>query len=123
MNHVYDYAIVGGGLAGASAVEGIRELDVAGRILLVSEENHLPYDRPPLSKKLWFGKKKVEEIFLHDRAFYDKHAVTLALGAKVARLDSDAKTLTTTHGETCGFGKLLLATGCKPRTLTIPGDR
>lgn len=121
MKHVYDYVIVGGGLAGASAVEGIRELDAAGRILLVGEEDHLPYDRPPLSKKLWFGKKKVEEIFLHDRAFYDQHAVTLALGAQAARLDPDANTLTTARGETYGYGKLLLATGCKPRTLAIPG--
>jgi NAD(P)H-nitrite reductase large subunit len=121
MKHVYDYAIVGGGLAGASAIQGIRELDTAGSILLVGEEKHLPYDRPPLSKKLWFGKKKVEEIFLHDRAFYDGHAVTLALGAKAARLDPDAKTLTTAQGETYGYNKLLLATGCKPRTLTIPG--
>lgn len=121
MKHVYDYVIVGGGLAGASAVEGIRELDAAGRILLVGEENHLPYDRPPLSKKLWFGKKKVEEIFLYDRAFYDQHAVTLALGAQAVRLDPDANTLTTARGETYGYGKLLLATGCKPRTLAIPG--
>lgn len=121
MKHVYDYVIVGGGLAGASAVLGIRERDVAGKILLVGEENHLPYDRPPLSKKLWFGKQKVEDIFLHDRAFYDQHAVTLTLGAKAAQLDPDAKTLITAHGETYGYGKLLLATGCKPRTLTIPG--
>ena len=121
MKHVYDYVIVGGGLAGASAVQGIRELDAVGRILLIGEENHLPYDRPPLSKKLWFGKQKVEDIFLHDRAFYDKYAVTLALGAKAARLDPAAKMLTTTQGETYGYGKLLLATGCKPRTLDIPG--
>lgn len=65
--------------------------------------------------------KKVADIFLHDRAFYDKHAVTLALGARVARLDPAAKTLTTNNGETYGYGKLLLATGCKARTLTIPG--
>lgn len=122
MNHVYDYAIVGGGLAGASAIEGIRELDAAGKILLLGEEPHLPYDRPPLSKKLWLGNKKMEDIFLHDRAFYDQHAVTLALGAKALRLDPAAKTLTTSRNETYGYGKLLLATGCKPRALTIPGS-
>ncbi|MFZ2301308.1 MAG: FAD-dependent oxidoreductase [Gallionella sp.] len=121
MEHVYDYVIVGGGLAGASAVQGIRERDAVRGVLLIGEEDHLPYDRPPLSKKLWFGKQKVEDIFLHDRAFYDKHAVTLALGAKAARLDPDAKTLTTIRGETYGYDKLLLATGCKPRMLDIPG--
>jgi len=122
MTHVYDYVIVGGGLAGASAVQGIRDLDAAGRILLISEEVHLPYDRPPLSKKLWFGKQKVEDIFLHDRAFYDTHAVTLALDAKAVRLDPDAKTLTAINGETYGYGKMLLATGCRPRPLDIPGS-
>jgi 3-phenylpropionate/trans-cinnamate dioxygenase ferredoxin reductase subunit len=121
MKHRYDYVIVGGGLAGASAIQGIRELDATGSILLIGEEGHLPYDHPPLSKKLWFEKIKVDEIFLHDRAFYDTHGVTLVSGAKVARLGSTAKTLTTADGATCGYGKLLLATGCKARTLTIPG--
>jgi 3-phenylpropionate/trans-cinnamate dioxygenase ferredoxin reductase subunit len=121
MKQTYDYVIVGGGLAGASAVEGIRELDGAGSILLVGEESHLPYDRPPLSKQLWFDKKKVADIVLHERAFYDKHAVTLTLGTRVARLDPAAKTLTTNNGETYGYGKLLLATGCKARMLAIPG--
>ncbi len=121
MTAVYDYVIVGGGLAGASAVQGIRELDPTGKILLVGEEIHLPYDRPPLSKKLWLGKQKVEDIFLHDRGFYDTHAVTLALDTRVVRLNPDANTLTASSGETHGYGHLLLATGCKPRRLEIPG--
>lgn len=117
----YDYVIVGGGLAGASAVEGVRELDSAGTILLVGAESHLPYDRPPLSKKLWLGKKKVEDIFLHDRTYYDTHGVTLALGETAARLDPAAKKLATAAGAAYGYGKLLLATGCKPRKLDVPG--
>lgn len=117
----YDYVIVGGGLAGASAVAGIRERDAAGSILLLGEEIHLPYDRPPLSKKLWLGKKQVEDIFLHDRTYYDTHGVTLALGETAARLDPAAKTLTTADGVTYGYRKLLLATGCRPRKLDIPG--
>ncbi len=121
MTPVYDYVIVGGGLAGASAVLGIRELDPSGKILLAGEEIHLPYDRPPLSKKLWFGKQKVEDIFLHDRGFYDTHGVTLALDTRAVRLDPDAKSLTSRDGVTWGYGRLLLATGCKPRRLEIPG--
>jgi 3-phenylpropionate/trans-cinnamate dioxygenase ferredoxin reductase subunit len=121
MKHAYDYVIVGGGLAGASAVEGIRERDPNGVILLIGEEAHLPYDRPPLSKKLWLGKQKVEDIFLHDRQFYDRNAVILALDSKVVALNSHDKTITTAGGDTYGYGKLLLATGCKPRPLDIPG--
>jgi 3-phenylpropionate/trans-cinnamate dioxygenase ferredoxin reductase subunit len=121
MAQVYDYVIVGGGLAGASAVQGIRELDAAGSTLLIGEEEHLPYDRPPLSKKLWLGGKSVEDIFLHDRSFYEQHAVTLALNEKAVRLDPNAKTLTTAGGEIYGYRKLLLATGCKARRLGIPG--
>lgn len=121
MTSVYDYVIVGGGLAGASAIEGIRELDLSGSILLVGKEAHLPYDRPPLSKKLWFGTQKVEDIFLHDRAYYDAHSVTLALDATAVKLDPKEKKLTGSKGETYGYGKLLLATGCRPRPLNIPG--
>ena len=121
MKKIYDYVIVGGGLAGASAIQGIRELDTARKILMICAEAHLPYDRPPLSKQLWFGKQKVEDIFLHDQAFYDQQAVTLLLGATAVKLDSDKKTITTTNGETYGYGKLLLATGSIARHLAIPG--
>ena len=59
---LFKYIIVGGGLAGASAVEGIREIDRDGSIQLIGRESRLPYHRPPLSKKLWTGAKKVEDI-------------------------------------------------------------
>lgn len=117
----FDYVIVGGGLAGASAIQGIRERDTQGSILLVGEETHLPYDRPPLSKKLWFGKAKVEEIFLHDQHFYDEHGVSMVLGARVEKLDPKEKSITAANGKRYGFGKLLLATGTQPRRIDIPG--
>jgi len=117
----YAYVIVGGGLAGASAVEGIRERDKKGTILLVGSEKHLPYDRPPLSKKLWFGKKKVEDIFIHDQKFYDENNVTVESGVTIMSLDPKQKTVTTNAGKQYGYQKLLLATGGVPRTLPIPG--
>ncbi len=117
----YTYVIAGGGLAGASAVEGIRELDKKGPILLLGGEKHLPYDRPPLTKKLWFGKKTVEEIFLHDQEFYDQNGAAVRTGTRVTSLDAKKKTVTTDTGKTYGFEKLLLATGGIPRTLPIPG--
>jgi NADPH-dependent 2,4-dienoyl-CoA reductase/sulfur reductase-like enzyme len=117
----FAYVLVGGGLAGAAAVEGIRERDAAGSILLIGSEAHLPYDRPPLSKQLWFGKSKVEEIFLHDQEFYDRQGVTVVRGARAARLDPGEKTLIDAAGTSYRFGKLLLATGVVPRKLAIPG--
>jgi len=117
----YTYIIAGGGLAGASAIEGIRERDKKGGILLIGVERHLPYDRPPLSKKLWFGKKKVQDIFLHDQKFYDQNGVTLLLGESVASFDPKQKTMETSNGGLYRFDKMLLATGGTPRKLPIPG--
>ena len=66
----FTYIIIGGGLAGASAIEGIREVDQSGPILMISKEPHLPYHRPPLSKGLWTGKKKIQDIYVHDGSYY-----------------------------------------------------
>jgi NADPH-dependent 2,4-dienoyl-CoA reductase/sulfur reductase-like enzyme len=117
----FDYIVVGGGLAAASAVEGIRELDENGSLLLISEEKHLPYDRPPLSKKLWFGSMKEEEIFLHEREYYSSKGVTLALNTRAASLDPAGKTVTDQNGGEYEYENLLLATGGSPRRLSIPG--
>jgi NADPH-dependent 2,4-dienoyl-CoA reductase/sulfur reductase-like enzyme len=121
MDATYRYLIIGAGLAGVSAVAGIRELDSDGRILLIGDEAELPYDRPPLSKKLWLGKKKLEEIFLHDRAWYETHGVELAPGTEAIRLDPGAKVAIDRKGTGYGYEKLLLATGGRPRRLTVPG--
>lgn len=85
----YAYIIVGSGLAGVSAIEGIRSIDKQGTILLIGGEHHLPYHRPPLSKQLWTGKKKLEDIFIKDRSYYETNGVSLELGEKVTRLDID----------------------------------
>jgi 3-phenylpropionate/trans-cinnamate dioxygenase ferredoxin reductase subunit len=117
----YQYVIVGGGLAGTSAIEGIREKDKSGAILLIGREKDMPYDRPPLSKKLWSGKKKIEDIFLHDTAFYKESNVELALGSNATGLDRGKKKITTGGGGEIQYAKLLLATGGFPRRLEIPG--
>ncbi len=117
----YAYLIVGGGLAGASAVEGIRERDPGGSILLMGRESRRPYDRPPLTKKLWFGGKTVEEIYLHDRRFYERNGVRVVLGREAAAVDGRRRTVTDRAGRPYRYEKLLLATGGAPRRLPIPG--
>ncbi len=108
-------------LAGASAVQGIREIDKKGDILLIGDEKHLPYDRPPLTKKLWSGQKKVEEIFVHNQDFYDRNGVKLVLGKRIIVLDNSRKVATDDDGSIYHYERLLLATGATPRPLPIPG--
>jgi 3-phenylpropionate/trans-cinnamate dioxygenase ferredoxin reductase component len=116
----YTYIIVGAGLAGVSAIEGIRERDKDRPILLIGNEG-LPYDRPPLSKKLWLGKKKIEEIFLHDEKFYSDNKVTLLLGTKITEVDPEHKTVSDEKGNKYSYDKLLLSTGGAPRMLPVVG--
>lgn len=118
----YQYVIIGGGLAGASAVKGIREVDAEGSILLLGSEQYLPYDRPPLTKKLWYGKKTVNDVFVHDSVFYTENGVDLALGVEILQIEQSSHSVVDGNGRKCGYGKLLLATGGTPRTLGIQGS-
>ena len=117
----FTYIIIGGGLAGASAIQGIRETDASGSILLLGNEEYLPYDRPPLSKNLWLGKTHLDAIFPHDIVFYHANHVELKLGVAAVGIDSQRKTVTDDFGRNYSYQKLLLATGGQPRRLTIPG--
>lgn len=117
----YQYVIVGGGHAGAAAIEGIRAQDPTGSILLLSRENHPPYHRPPLSKGLWSGKSKRDELPIHSDDFYRDNKVELVLRREAVELDPAARRLWDDHGTTYDYGELLLATGLRPRRLDVPG--
>jgi NADPH-dependent 2,4-dienoyl-CoA reductase/sulfur reductase-like enzyme len=118
----YRYVIVGAGLAGTSAAQAIRERDHSGGILLLGAEKHFPYDRPPLSKKLWTGAAGVEKIRLHEENFYAQEGITLALGHRVVSIDARHKTLLDSQGRRIRYERLLLATGGAPRRLPISGE-
>jgi 3-phenylpropionate/trans-cinnamate dioxygenase ferredoxin reductase component len=117
----YSYVIVGGGLAGASAAEGIRQMDASGSVLIIGEEKSAPYHRPPLTKGLWTGKKKVEDIFVWKDDVLSRLNVEVKLGVRVVSVNPGAKTVTDAAGAEFGFGKLLLATGGAPKRLPLPG--
>jgi NADPH-dependent 2,4-dienoyl-CoA reductase/sulfur reductase-like enzyme len=121
MESNYRYVIVGGGLAAASAVAGIRERDAQGTILVLSRENHPPYHRPPLSKGLWSGKEKLEGIAVHPDDYYREQKVDLSLRREVVELDIEARRLWDDRDGVVGYEKLLIATGGRPRPLDVPG--
>lgn len=122
MENRFKYIIVGGGLAGASAVEGIREHDKSGSLALFGKEQHLPYDRPPLSKGLWLGKTTVEKLPVHDKQFYTERHVHLHLGAEINIIDREKKEVRDSEGKSHRYEKLLIATGGVPRILPFGGD-
>jgi 3-phenylpropionate/trans-cinnamate dioxygenase ferredoxin reductase subunit len=101
----YNYIIVGSGLAGCWAVDGIRSQDKAGSILLAGSERSLPYDRPPLTKKLWFGKKKVEEIMVHPQQYFADNRVDIVFNIRATKIDSANKIVSFDSGTACRYDK------------------
>ncbi|MGZ4786779.1 MAG: NAD(P)/FAD-dependent oxidoreductase [Acidimicrobiales bacterium] len=115
------FVVVGGGLAGANAVETLREEGFDGRVHLVCAETERPYERPPLSKGYLVGSAERSSVFVHDEGWYDAHDVDLRLGTSATGLDPNAHELTLGDGSTLGYDRLLIATGSSPRRLEVPG--
>jgi 3-phenylpropionate/trans-cinnamate dioxygenase ferredoxin reductase component len=113
--------IVGGGQAGAQAVDTLRREGFTGRLVLVSDEELLPYQRPPLSKKFLSGEMAAERLLFRHRAFYDEHAVELKLAARAIGLRPSARQVVLSSGEELSYDRLLLCLGAIPRRLTCPG--
>ena len=134
------YLIVGAGTAAYSAFRAIRGGDGEAKILMITEEEHNPYMRPPLSKELWFSQDpeaarqlkfkswngKDRSLFFEEDEFYlpveqlsqaEHGGVAIARGMRVTRIDPDAHTAETADGQKISYGKCLIATGGRPRNL------
>jgi 3-phenylpropionate/trans-cinnamate dioxygenase ferredoxin reductase subunit len=90
--------------------------------VLIGDEPHLPYQRPPLSKAFLTGEYDLERLLLRPAGYYDDNRVTLRLGDLVASIDPVAANATLAGGEIIAFDKLVLATGSRMRQLNIPGQ-
>ena len=107
--------IVGGGLAAARTAEQLRRADYSGPITIISEEVHLPYNRPPLSKEVL--RSEVDDVTLKPREFYAEQDITLRLGSAATRLDTADHTVTLDDGTVLGYDELVIATGLVPRRI------
>ena len=116
--HRAKVVIVGGGLAASRMAEQLRRAEHTGEIVIVSDEAHLPYDRPPLSKDvlhkddLGFG-----DVTLKPQEFYDENDITLKLGAAVTAVDTGARTVALADGSTVDYDELVIATGVVPKRI------
>lgn len=115
------FLIVGAGAAGNAAAETLRREGFAGRIVMVSPEPDLPYDRPNLSKEFMSGEAKPEWMSLRSAKFYANQTIDVMLNARVKSLDPGKKNAVLEDGRQITFDRALLATGAAPRRLPIPG--
>jgi 3-phenylpropionate/trans-cinnamate dioxygenase ferredoxin reductase subunit len=115
------FVILGASLAGAKAAETLRAEGFDGRVVLIGEEPARPYERPPLSKDYLRGEKGFDDAAVHDEGFYDAKAIELHTSTTATALDPGASEVALASGEHIGYDRLLLATGARPRRLTVPG--
>jgi 3-phenylpropionate/trans-cinnamate dioxygenase ferredoxin reductase subunit len=113
--------IVGAGLAGARCAEALRGVGFAGRIVVLGDEPHAPYERPALSKDVLTGKRHGASLALRDRSFWDAQRIDLRCESRVDALDLEARTVTAS-GARLSFDHLVLATGLRARRLPAIPD-
>jgi NADPH-dependent 2,4-dienoyl-CoA reductase/sulfur reductase-like enzyme len=117
--------VVGASVAGVNAAQALREAGFQGEVVLVGEEPHQPYDRPPLSKEALHGELDLGRLGLRGPDWYDQHGVELRLGAAAAGLDVGGRRVLLADGADLPYDGLVLATGAAPRRLpgtgAVPG--
>lgn len=112
-----DLVVVGGGLAAVRAAQTARDAGHEGRIVLLSEEAELPYDRPPLSKDVLLGTFPEQALLLLPAEGLADKGIEVLLGHRAVSLDLQARTVGTQDGTTVPYDRLVVATGCRARVL------
>jgi NADPH-dependent 2,4-dienoyl-CoA reductase/sulfur reductase-like enzyme len=116
------HVFLGGGMvAGYAVKEMVERGGSVDGLTILSSDDALPYERPPLSKGLLTGKDKEESIFINPAEFYREHSIDVRLNTTVSGVDFSSKRIVFSDGEQLGFEKLVLATGAQPRKLDTDG--
>lgn len=113
--------IVGASLCGAKAAETLRAEGFDGRVVLIGDETHRPYERPPLSKEYLRGEADFDSAAVHPADFYAEYEIELRTSTTVTALDPASRSITLSPGEQIAYSQLLLATGAAPRRLSVEG--
>ena len=113
-----DIVIVGGGQAACQLAASLRQMGYAGVLKMFTEEHHLPYQRPPLSKDFLKSTSSSDAVQLRPPSFFSSIGCEVRTGLRVERIDRNRKSLELANGESVAYGKLVLATGARARTLS-----
>ena len=108
--------VIGAGQAGAEVVSKLRDEGHEDRIVLIGQEDYLPYQRPPLSKKYMAGEMALERLFLRPKEFYQDKSIELQIGKSALKIDPNQQRVEFSDGS-LKYDHLVLSTGSKPREL------
>jgi 3-phenylpropionate/trans-cinnamate dioxygenase ferredoxin reductase subunit len=114
--------IIGAGHGGGAAAAQLRQQGYAGSIVLIGDEQHAPYQRPPLSKGWLKGEVGHDGLTLRPREWYEEAKVELRTSTRVVRIDRAAHQVVLSTGETVDYDQLIIATGARARKLALPGS-
>jgi NADPH-dependent 2,4-dienoyl-CoA reductase/sulfur reductase-like enzyme len=115
--------VVGASLAGLRAAETLRDRGFGGKLTLIGDEPHRPYDRPPLSKQVLQGTWEPDQTFFRKKDGYDALALDMRLGVRATSLDLRAGRVALADGTFADYDRLIIATGARVRTLTAIAPR
>lgn len=113
--------ILGAGHGGFQLAASLRQNGFEGRIRLIGDEPHLPYQRPPLSKDYLDGKIGLDLLLMRPASFYDEHRIELIPNARAEAIDRASRTVRLATGERVEYDHLVLATGARNRQPPIEG--
>jgi 3-phenylpropionate/trans-cinnamate dioxygenase ferredoxin reductase subunit len=117
---VSTFLVIGANMAGGTAAATLREEGFDGRVVLIGEESHPPYERPPLSKEYLRGEEQ-EPRFIRPVEWYEKNQIEARFGERAQRVDVAGRSVELLDGERIAFDSLLIATGCRNRKFPLPG--
>ena len=115
------HVIIGAGQAGGHAAIAMREAGFHGRILLIGDEPHRPYERPPLSKQMLIATDEPPPLWFHAEARYAERAIETLLSSTVMAIEPADQRVLLGDGTRLPYDRLLLATGGRARALPVPG--
>src|SRR6266567_3257893 len=115
------FVIVGAGLTGGAAASTLRDEGFDGEIVLIGEEPHAPYERPPLSKEYLRGEQPFEKGYLRPPEWYEQNGVGLRLATRATRVDVADRVVHLRDGGFVRYDRALVATGGRNRRLAVAG--
>lgn len=115
------HIVIGASHAGVQATDSLRRAGFQGRIVLIGEEPHAPYQRPPLSKKFLLGELALERLVIRQAQFFEQHRIELHTGHRVTGIDTPSKSIVTGEGLRFDYDALILCVGARVRRITCPG--